>query len=237
MRPAQLIAMAGLGLALIFGIGAWRNAQLAALADEHAGPEDAGSGDDDTTTSTADTINPWAAIQGYTMSSKSQSTQVQAFLAALRYSEGTARGGTDPYRVCYAYRHTIQDFSEHPAERLPGTRTPREWGGEPLDNLGPTYAGKISTAAGAYQINLPTWRDARAALHLTDFSPASQDAAAVWLLDKCGALSAIEAGDIAQACALCAGRWASLPGSTAGQGGRRLDQIAQAFTDAGGTLA
>lgn len=227
MRMAQVIAVAGIGIGLAFGLGALRNAQLAAQSQDHAGPEDAASDTDNT--STADGINPWAVIEGYTMSSKSQSSQVQAFLAALRYSEGTDRGA-DPYRVCYGYRHTIQDFSEHPA--ITG-----EWRGEPLDNLGPQYAGKISTAAGAYQINKPTWKDARAALHLSDFSPASQDAAAVWLLDKCGALDAIEAGDIAQACALTAGRWASLPGSTAGQGGRRLDQIAQAFQAAGGVLA
>ena len=77
------------------------------------------------------------------------SPNLQAFLATIRHSEGTDRAA-DPYRVVYSYNHTIVNLSDHPA-------VTGEWKGAPLDNLGPLYVGKISTAAGAYQIIKPTW--------------------------------------------------------------------------------
>lgn len=154
---------------------------------------------------------------------------VAAFLSAIAWAEGTERAA-DPYRVCYGYRHTIRDLSEHPA-------VSGEWKGEPLDNLGPRYAGKISTAAGRYQIIRPTWERARRALGLADFGPAAQDAAAVWLIRQRGALDAVQAGDLGRAVQLCRAEWASLPGSDAGQPQRRMDQLTAAFEAAGGVLA
>lgn len=44
--------------------------------------------------------------------------------------------------------------------------------------------GKYSTAAGRYQFTIDTWRQAKAALGLKDFSPASQDRAAWWLAQR-----------------------------------------------------
>ena len=51
-----------------------------------------------------------------------------------------------------------------------------------------------STAAGAYQFINDTWNGAASALGLGDFSPRSQDMAAVWLLQKNGSLADVMAG-------------------------------------------
>src|SRR6202035_5065809 len=99
---------------------------------------------------------------------------IAAFLATIRHSEGTDKAA-DPYRCCYAYRHIIVDLSDHPV--ITG-----EWHGESLAGLGPTYVGKVSTAAGAYQIIKPTWVSLKARLSLRDFTGPSQDAAATELI-------------------------------------------------------
>jgi muramidase (phage lysozyme) len=109
--------------------------------------------------------------------------------------------------------------------------------GEPLDSLGPRYAGEVSTAAGRYQINRPTWEHVSARLALTNFSPASQDDAAVELVKEAGALDAVNAGDLATAVERCAHIWASLPGSTSGQPEAKMAALIGAFVGAGGTLA
>ncbi len=154
---------------------------------------------------------------------------VRAFLAMIAAAEGTSRAA-DPYRVCYGYRHTIRSLAEHPA-------VSGEWAGEPLDNLGPAYRGKRSTAAGRYQIIRPTWEATRRALALPDFGPASQDAAAVYLIKRRGALPAVQAGQLQRAVSLCAQEWASLPGSTAGQPQRQMAFLADTYTSNGGALA
>jgi muramidase (phage lysozyme) len=152
-----------------------------------------------------------------------------AFLATVRHSEGTDKA-PDPYRVVYGYGHTIQSLSDHPA--ITG-----EWHGESLANLGPAYAGKISTAAGAYQIIAPTWRTCKRILNLPDFTGPSQDAAATELIREAGALERVNTGQVADAIALCHGIWASLPGSTSGQPQRSLAELVQAYTAAGGAFA
>lgn len=159
--------------------------------------------------------------------------QIAAMLQAIKKAEGTADRG-DPYRVCYAYRHTIASFADHPA--ITG-----EWSGERLSDamcagagLGP---GCVSTAAGAYQIIRPTWLRLKSKLSLRDFSPASQDAAATELLRERGALARLEVGDFAGAVAKAKKEWASLPGAGYGQGERSIAWLTARFTEAGGVLA
>lgn len=171
-------------------------------------------------------VSPFAMYQKSAASSDAQDPQVSAGLATIRHTEGTDRAD-DPYAVVYGYQFAITDFSKHPAEL--------GWKGG-LITRG-QYAGKVSTAAGAYQINHPTWLRIQSHLALPDFSPASQDAAAVWLIKDANALEQLKAGDMAGFCATCNHLWASLPGSTAGQGGSSFDAVQTAFTDAGGTLA
>lgn len=159
---------------------------------------------------------------------------VRAFLDAIGHAEGTMNQ-PDPYRVCYAYSHTIQSFADHPY-------TIGEWGGVVLTaeqcrgaGLG---AGCKSTAAGKYQITVTTWRRLEPRLGLVDFSPASQDRAAVELLREVGALDRIRRGDLAGAVAAARGTWASLPGANyAGQGMRSLGWVQTAYLNAGGVLA
>lgn len=93
--------------------------------------------------------------------------------------------------------------------------------------------GCVSTAAGAYQFIKPTWDRIRAiSPRLPDFSPASQDAAAVRLLDQIGALALIESGDIAAAVAKSSKTWASLPGSKAQQNPRQMAFVIDRFNEA-----
>lgn len=152
-----------------------------------------------------------------------------AFLATIRHSEGTDRA-PDPYAVCYGYKFTITDFSDHPT--VLGV-----WHGESLANLGPAYAGKVSTAAGAYQIIKPTWVSLKARLNLPDFAGPSQDAAATELIREAGALDLVNSGQVADAIGKCHGIWASLPGSTSGQPQRSLAELVQAYTTYGGAFA
>jgi len=159
---------------------------------------------------------------------------VRALLDAIAYAEGTANQ-PDPYRVCYAYSHTIQSFADHPTAL-------KEWPGVVLTaeqcrgaGLGP---GCKSTAAGKYQITLTTWRDVKPGLGLTDFTPASQDRAAIELLRRKGALDLIRRGDLAGALSAARSTWASLPGANyAGQGMRTSGQMVTAYLNAGGSLA
>lgn len=167
----------------------------------------------------------------YTMAPIPQAgTNIAAMLETIAKSEGTAGRG-DPYRVCYAYRHTISSLSDHPA-------VTGEWRGEALSDamcsgagLGP---GCVSTAAGKYQIIKPTWLALKRKLNLPDFSPASQDAAAVELLRQRGALVPLEQGRFADAVFAARKEWASLKGAGYGQGERSIEWLTAKFTEAGG---
>lgn len=147
----------------------------------------------------------------------------------LSHSEGTDRV-QQSYRCCYGFIHTIIDMSDHPA-------VTGEWHGESLSNLGPAYAGLVSTAAGRYQLIKRTWLGCKAVLKLPDFEAASQDAAAIELIREAGALDLVNGGEVQDAIAKCSGIWASLPFSTAGQPRRALADLVSAYTSAGGAFA
>lgn len=70
-----------------------------------------------------------------------------------------------------------------------------------------------STAAGAYQITKTTWDEVRAKMRLPDFSPASQDMAALGRIAYRGALPAVLAGDVETAIKKLRDEWTSLPGA------------------------
>lgn len=206
--------------------------------DSPAAPEPA---DAPPPSSTAwDSVDLWghtaAAIENRQITNAMNSTDtsgqnVSAFLSMIASSEGTDRA-PDPYRVCYGYKHTIADLSDHPA-------VTGEWKGERLSDatckgagMGP---GCVSTAAGRYQIIRPTWATCARSANLDDFSPASQDA--VYLIKQRGALDDVRAGRVADAIAKCRREWASLPGANYGQPERRLTALLDSFTNAGGNLA
>ena len=189
-----------------------------------------------------DAVDTWGAIGAAWTSNRTeaamQGDNMRAFLTVIAWAEGTERA-PDPYRVCYGYRHTIRDLGEHPAVlRADGTR---EWSGERLSDAMCRGAGLspgcVSTAAGRYQLIRPTWVRCKRALRLPDFGPASQDAAAVYLIRERGAVDEVEAGRIEEAIRLCRTEWASLPGNSAGQPQRAMSELLAQFERAGGNLA
>lgn len=152
-------------------------------------------------------------------------------LGAFLYMIGAAEVSPSAMQSGLAYQtfyggSRFYDLRDHPAAtgEKKGVRLPDEWCRRA--GFGP---GCVSTAAGAYQITLTTWRDVRKAGSwgpaLPDFSPASQDEAARRILILCGAWPLIETGDFEGALARAATRWASLPGSTAGQGGKTFADV------------
>lgn len=126
---------------------------------------------------------------------------VQAFLMLIRTGEGTADAGG--YSRLFG-GGSFSGFADHPRQLV-------------------TRSGLSSTAAGAYQILSRTWDE----LGLPDFSPASQDEAAVKLIKRRGALADVIAGRFVVAIAKCNKEWASLPGSPYGQPTLSLDKANQ----------
>lgn len=159
-------------------------------------------------------------------------SNVQAFMALIRKPESNGI-----YNVLYG-GGTFSDYSQHPQVRVPFYNPKRAPNGDGSPN-------DYSTAAGAYQINYPTWLliQSLAALEkipLLDFSPASQDIAAVLLLKMNGALPLVLYGHFKEALYEASGGangllgWASLPGSTSGQHQISLATAQQIYAAAGG---
>lgn len=143
---------------------------------------------------------------------------LRATLDTIRWCEGTLNDMG--YRTMFGYRY-FDSFADHPRQYWPYTN----------------QAGQLvrSSAAGAYQIIVATWDKLRARLGLPDFSPASQDAAAIELIRECGALEDAKAGRIEAVARKCRGVWASLPGSNVSQPTRSIEQVIAAFNTNGGT--
>lgn len=139
-----------------------------------------------------------------------ENRNVRAFLMMIRTGEGTA--GSNGYRTLFGGQ-LFDGFEDHPRITV-------------------TAGGYTSTAAGAYQILSRTWDG----LGLADFTPASQDVAAVMLIKRRGALADVIAGRIEQAVAKCAKEWASLPGSPYGQPTITLSRAAAVYAQWGGQL-
>lgn len=142
----------------------------------------------------------------------------QAFLSMIRAAEGTS--GADGYRTLFG-GGLFDGYDDHPRKRV----TARSGSGS-----------ITSTAAGAYQILAGTWDGIKSKLNLPDFSPASQDVAAVELIRRRGALGDVLAGRFAAAVKKCAGEWASLPGSPYGQPTISWNTAANLFASSGGTI-
>ncbi len=120
---------------------------------------------------------------------------VKAFLALIKYTEGAG------YQTLFGGER-FTSFDDHPRRAITKTL-----GGKPI----------TSTAAGAYQFLSRTWDECASAIGLTDFSPLSQDKAALFLIERRRALDAVLEGDWTTAIERCNREWASLPGSPYGQ--------------------
>lgn len=122
-------------------------------------------------------------------------SNMRAFLRVIR--EGESSQGDDAYRTLFG-GGLFGDMSKHPNRTI-------------------TANGYTSTAAGAYQFLSKTWNECRDALNLRGFTPAEQDLAAVFLIQRRGALDDVLEGRIEDAITKCNKEWASLPGSPYGQ--------------------
>lgn len=144
---------------------------------------------------------------------------VTAFLRMIRVAEGTS--GPDGYSTMVG-GSLFRSFHDHP--RVLVTITSR---GQQIK----------SSAAGAYQILRGTWDEVRSRLGLPDFSPSSQDRAAVELIRRRGALADVRAGRFADALQKCRKEWASLPGAGYGQPEKTVGALFAAYVNAGGNVA
>lgn len=140
-----------------------------------------------------------------------QNENVQAFLSMLRDAEGTSKG-VDPYRVYGGSAKNQLKSLDKPAFSA--------WGFTQTDGK-----KNKSTATGAYQFLESTWKDLSKKYGFTDFSPKTQDMAAVALLKQNGALPHILSGDFSKAVQKSNRTWASLPGSPYAQKTRSMDFV------------
>ena len=126
---------------------------------------------------------------------------VKAFLALIKYTEGAG------YQTLFG-GDKFTSFDDHPRRSIT-----KNLGGKPI----------TSTAAGAYQFLSRTWDECANACNLADFSPLSQDIAALFLIERRRALDAVIEGDWKTALERCNREWASLPGSPYGQPVKSLE--------------
>lgn len=152
-----------------------------------------------------------------TLQSMLLNQNVQAFLKAIRLGEGTS-DAAGYYRLVGG--GNFIDDSRHPNVRVFINRY-NVW----------------STAAGAYQIINPTWRGLVKQYGFEDFTPDTQDEAAVALIKGRSALNDVITGHFAAAIEKCSAEWASLPGSTAGQRTERFADVLKVYQDNGGIVA
>jgi muramidase (phage lysozyme) len=142
---------------------------------------------------------------------------VQAFLRVIR--EGETSQTEDAYRTIVGGAR-FDSFADHPRQRV--------------------YIASLkvhSTAAGAYQFLSRTWDECAKALSLPDFSPASQDLAAVFLIRRRKALDDVIAGRLEDAIHKCRLEWASLPGSPYGQPTKTMARARAVYERFGGSYA
>ena len=154
-------------------------------------------------------------LKAQTAVKSNANTNLNAFLTMIQYAEGTY--GANAYRMLYGGQ-LFNSYAQHP-------------------DIAITKGGITSTAAGAYQILYRTWVSVQQDLGLTDFTPASQDRAAVELIRRRGALEDVLAGRFDIAIYKCRKEWASLPGAGYGQGERSLASLVQVYQYAGGQIA
>ena len=163
------------------------------------------------TSPTSAPVTPSSDPSGTTTSGSSTqntsfSPQIRAFLDLISWAEGS------DYTTIYGYRK-FSSFADHPRRRI-------------------TAGGNTSDAAGRYQFLASTWDEVKKALGLKDFSPASQDLAAVYLIDKKRkALKFVEQGTkgLKQALDLLSYEWASFPPARYPQKTRSFEDLTNKY--------
>lgn len=140
---------------------------------------------------------------------------VQKMLRVIGQAEGTINDKyADPYRVGFGGR-PIDSLDAHPNILADFTQT--------------DGTKNKTSAAGAYQFLKSTWDEEAKELGLPDFSPRSQDLAAINRLRKRGALDDVVSGRMDAAVSKLGNEWASLPSSPYAQPKRSPGFIEQAL--------
>lgn len=126
-------------------------------------------------------------VQSYAITPKRR-----ALLNTIRYAEGTwKRGSREGYHTLYGGGR-FASLARHPEIVVTKRYT--------------------SAAAGAYQFLPTTWKEASRKLQLESFDPASQDQAALYLIDRRGVLDSIDSSGLTpESIATLAKEWASFP--------------------------
>lgn len=132
---------------------------------------------------------------------------VRKFLCLITFTEGTDLHG-QPYNCLFGHGH-FADFSTHPNIKVP-------------------YGNTFSTAAGRYQILYKTFKG----LKMKDFTPESQDKAAIDLIRGRKAYGDILAADWEAAIMKCNKEWASLPNSPYGQPTHKMEDCIKFLNEA-----
>jgi len=154
---------------------------------------------------------------------KSGSRNLCAFLDMIAYAEIGARmlnDSDDGYNVLVGSlpgkMQLFDSYSDHPRKVIQ------------------VSANLRSSAAGRYQILSRFWDHYKRQLDLPDFGPVSQDRYAIQQIREQRALDDVHAGRFDRAVGKVANIWASMPGAGYGQHERKLDELRQAYIDAGG---
>ncbi|EKN4147389.1 glycoside hydrolase family 104 protein [Yersinia enterocolitica] len=140
---------------------------------------------------------------------------VRQYLEVLSKAEGTASYANSGYNTMFG-GDQFYDSSDHPRQLKEFTQT--------------DGTKNKTSAAGRYQFTSGSWDDAVKALNLTDFSPRSQDLAALFLIQRAGQLENVTNGNFADATSGLGGVWASLPSSNYAQPKRSWEEI-QGYSD------
>lgn len=117
----------------------------------------------------------------------------RALLNTIRYAEGTWNDGHESgYSILFGGR-MVSSLNKHP-------------------NTVQFSGGYRSAAAGAYQFMPSTWKEAAQKLNLPNFLPPNQDQAALFLIERRGALKLADSGKLTpELVARLAPEWASFP--------------------------
>jgi tape measure domain-containing protein len=148
--------------------------------------------------------------RGQELSQHLNNPRVKAFLDIIAYAEGTAKMPNQGYNTLFGHGQ-FSSFADHPRQRIP-------------------FGSTSSSASGRYQIMDFTWDEEKAKLGLKDFSPVSQDLAALSRILMRGGLDELLKGDIRGAINATRKEWASFPGANyPGQGMKKMEDLLRVY--------
>lgn len=155
-----------------------------------------------------------------------------AFLMTIRTAEGTA--GPNGYRTLFG-GGLFNGWADHPriAKSFVDKAGNRLW----TSAAGAYQFMAVSPIPGGGSTSVNTWDVVSQRLGLPDFSPESQDLAAIELIREAGALGDVRAGRFEAAIGKVRRIWASLPGAGYSQPERSLADLSAVYASNGGTFA